>query len=194
MLLVWDLHPEIGPSTRSTSRDDSRTPPPAPRPQPTAFVTPFSHPLTSVSSHPASSSNLLISDCRGSVYLVDWRSDPVEEIINKHNSTVELLAPWALSDAVGGSAIRCSTAWRPDDPDMYVSSVSFHASVGTTNFESASVAFSAKTSLVGTFRSSRAASPASVDQVSQKAVVIFDGVKLIRTTLPYQLSSPHMVR
>ncbi|KII88799.1 hypothetical protein PLICRDRAFT_110292 [Plicaturopsis crispa FD-325 SS-3] len=120
-LLVWDLQPRIDISSgqpspaRSPSFSTTPSNPGSVRPQPTAYVIPFPHPLTTVDSHPSTSKELLVSDCRGSVFLTDWRSDPSENSSRRHSSLVELVDPRALADAqsVGGSV-----AWRRDTVDI----------------------------------------------------------------------------
>ncbi|KAG6833204.1 hypothetical protein H0H87_010267 [Tephrocybe sp. NHM501043] len=91
MLMVWDLEPPV----------DS-TPEPSPgfdlgpdRPQPTAYVIVFPHPLTTISSHPSTSKEFLVSDTRGSIFLTDWRSDPQEMDQDRwrHSSLLELIEP-----------------------------------------------------------------------------------------------------
>lgn len=127
MLMVWDLHPptpargaqqDEGDDNMNDDDDDDDES----RPQPTAYVIPFPHPLTSISSHPHTSKEFLVSDCRGSVYLTDWRSDPVdiEEGNLRHSNLVELVEPYALSASCMGHPVKWSgsTAWRSDSVDM----------------------------------------------------------------------------
>ena len=82
------------------------------------------HPLTSISSHPLTSKEFLISDCRGSVYLTDWRSDAQDLEGNgaglRHSNLAELVEPGALAAACMGQSWRWSglTAWRVDSLDM----------------------------------------------------------------------------
>lgn len=116
MMMVWDLHPAISPSSRSP------TPSLPARPQPTAYVIGFPHPLTTISSHPSTSKEFLVSDCRGSLFITDWRSDPQDADPNnwRHSSLVELTEPYALSSSsMGLSNSRvASAAWRRDTTDM----------------------------------------------------------------------------
>jgi len=123
MLMVWDLNPSvhiISPSIGRESVNGSMQD----RPQPTAFVIPFAHPLTSVSSHPFTSKDLLVSDCRGSVFLTDWRSDPPDGDPDdcRHATVVELVEPRALADALSGvsvySGMTSAAAWRMDNTDI----------------------------------------------------------------------------
>ena len=99
------------------------TPSPGSRPQPTAYVIAFPHPLTSVCSHPSTSKEFLVSDCRGSIFLTDWRSDPEQDEQEnwRHSSLIELVEPFALSDASTGLSQHWSgsVAWRGDSIDMY---------------------------------------------------------------------------
>lgn len=118
MLMVWDLDP---PSTiRSPSVEAS--PPPPPRSQPTAYVIAFPHPLTTVNSHPSTGKDFLVSDCRGSIFITDWRSDPGESEQDnwRHSNLVELVEPRALSDAMTGLSVQWtgSAAWRRDTVDI----------------------------------------------------------------------------
>ncbi|KAJ2936684.1 hypothetical protein H1R20_g411, partial [Candolleomyces eurysporus] len=122
MLMVWDLHPPAPARGARQDNEDGMDDDDEPRPQPTAYVIPFPHPLTSISSHPHTSKEFLVSDCRGSVYLTDWRSDPVdiEEGNLRHSSLVELVEPYALSASCMGHPVKWSgsTAWRSDSVDI----------------------------------------------------------------------------
>lgn len=142
MLMVWDLSPSDGDDSRSTSpassrgMDEERSTPSsssAERAQPTAYVIPFPHPLTSVSSHPSTSKEFLVSDCRGSIYLTDWRSDPQDafelggdstedESFYRQHSVVELVEPHYLANSAQGLpvAFSGSVSWRKDSPEMCV--------------------------------------------------------------------------
>ncbi|KAG6861745.1 hypothetical protein C0995_012750 [Termitomyces sp. Mi166 len=119
MLMIWDLQPSVDPpspeqSPDSEDRDD--------RPQPTAYVIAFPNPLTAIDSHPSTSKEFLVSDCCGSIFLTDWRSDPQEmdEDVWRHSSLLELVEPSALSDLTMGSSTRwsASVAWRRDTSDI----------------------------------------------------------------------------
>lgn len=113
MLMVWDLHPSI--DLTSPPSPGASTPT---RPQPTAYVITFPHPLTSVHAHPSTSKELLVSDCRGSIFLTDWRSDPDENEQDswRNSSVVELIEPRALADSLAGPSAKWSgsVAWRRD--------------------------------------------------------------------------------
>jgi len=113
MLMVWDLNPDTN-NDQSADTDSSRR-------QPTAYAIPFPHPLTSINSHPSSSKEFLVSDCRGSIFLTDWRSDPGESPSGSSN-IIELSEPRALSDASLGLALHLSgsVAWHRGSADMYV--------------------------------------------------------------------------
>jgi hypothetical protein len=124
MLMVWDLHPSLFLLPSPTrSLEMAGTPSPPARPQPTAYVITFPHPLTTVNSHPSTSKEFLVSDCRGSIFLTDWRSD--HEVRDqdswRHSSLVELVEPYALSDASVGLSVQWSgsVAWRRDTIDMW---------------------------------------------------------------------------
>ncbi|EED83928.1 predicted protein [Postia placenta Mad-698-R] len=130
MLMVWDLTPDIDipslgspdPNTELTSEFD--------RPQPTALVSPFPYPLTSVTSHPTTSKELLVADCRGSIFLTDWRKDPDENAFESWRgaSIVELVDPRAFVDTSMGISAKSpgSVSWRRDRPNI------IGASYGTT--------------------------------------------------------------
>ncbi|KAH7877767.1 hypothetical protein F5879DRAFT_970283 [Lentinula edodes] len=113
MLMVWDLTPHD---------TDTRIDPPDSRPQPTVYAMAYSHPLTSIDSHPSTTKELLVADCRGSIYIVDWRSDPgaSEQISWRSSSVLELTDPHALSEASVGLSLKLSgsVAWRRDSPDI----------------------------------------------------------------------------
>jgi hypothetical protein len=116
ILMVWDLETGAAgsPSAGSDRAGDRSF---QDRPQPAAYAIPFPHPLTSVSSHPLSSKEFLVSDNRGSIFLIDWRSGPEEF---RHSNVIELVEPRALSDAVSGLGSAGVAAWRADNPDVYV--------------------------------------------------------------------------
>lgn len=125
--MVWDLNPTVDicsgvPSpVGSPAEDDSSSP--SPRPQPTAYAIAFSHALTTVNSHPSSSKEFLVSDCRGSVFLTDWRTDPeqTEQGSWRHSVVAELTESRALSDYLTAAPSQWSgfAAWRRDSADMY---------------------------------------------------------------------------
>jgi hypothetical protein len=123
--MVWDLDSSLDiPSVplRLPSKEVSSSPPP--RSQPTTYVIPFPYPLTTVNSHPSTGKELLVSDCRGSIFITDWRSDPDESEQDnwRRSNLVELVEPHALSNAMTGLSVQWSgsAAWRRDTVDMYV--------------------------------------------------------------------------
>jgi hypothetical protein len=122
-LMVWDLSPAIELETSPMNHNRPRTPPE--RPQPTAYVIPFPYPLTAVISHPSSSKEFLVADSHGSVYLTDWRTDPLEsgEQSWRHHSLVQLIEPRVVADTMSGKIVHGggSIAWCRDVVDMYVS-------------------------------------------------------------------------
>ncbi|EGN92011.1 hypothetical protein SERLA73DRAFT_191705 [Serpula lacrymans var. lacrymans S7.3] len=123
MLMVWDLHPTLNISSSSSSPDVSSAWSQPPRPQPTAYVISFPHPLMTVSSHPSTSKEFLVSDCRGSIFLIDWRSDPEQRRQGswRHLSSIELIEPRSLSNSATGLSSQwtgCSS-WRRDDADIF---------------------------------------------------------------------------
>lgn len=113
--MVWDLNPAIN---IHSPLDEDDIPE---RPQPTVYVVPFPHSLTSVNSHPTTSKELLVSDCRGSIFLTDWRTEWEE---NEHDawrnsSVVELTEPRALASPVISKKSKWtgSVSWRRDSVD-----------------------------------------------------------------------------
>ena len=92
------------------------------RRQPTALVIPFAHPLVSVSSHPSTSKEFVVSDVRGSVYIIDWQKDPAEDVMDSwHKYTViELTHARTLADATINLTEAWSgcASWKPDKSDM----------------------------------------------------------------------------
>jgi hypothetical protein len=138
MLMVWDLRPNVdipsapfsrsrspapspGASDRSTSASSSTTTPNAARAQPTAYVISFPHALSSVCAHASTTKDLLVADVRGSLALVDWRSDPTHAPADAawhHPRVVEFAAPRSI--AGGACAFLASAAWQQANPDMCV--------------------------------------------------------------------------
>jgi hypothetical protein len=134
MLMVWDLRPNVDipsiPQSRSLSRSLSLSPSSpsgasplnaSSRPQPTAYVISFPHALSSVCAHATTTKDLLIADVRGSLALIDWRSDPSHAQADAawhHPRVIELAAPRAV--AGGAAAFPASAAWQQANPDMYV--------------------------------------------------------------------------
>lgn len=114
--MVWDLTPQIVTDTQlDIGSPDSR-------PQPTAYVMAYPHPLTSIDSHSSTTKELLVSDCRGTIYITDWRSDPgaSDQESWRSANVLELTDPHALSEASVGLSLSLSgsVAWRRDSPDM----------------------------------------------------------------------------
>lgn len=118
MLMVWDLEIRGAAGSPSVGSDRAGGLSLVERPQPTAYAIPLPHSLTSVSSHPLSSKEFLVSDNHGSIFLIDWRSDPEED--SRRLNVIELVEPRALSDAVSGLGSVGVAAWRADNPDVYV--------------------------------------------------------------------------
>ena len=129
--MVWDLRPNVDIPSRPQSRSRSRSLSPSSpsdgtsssstRPQPTAYVISFPHALSSVCAHPSNTKDLLVADVRGSLALIDWRSDPSHaqpDAAWHHPRVVELAAPRAI--AGGAAAFPASAAWQQTNPDMYV--------------------------------------------------------------------------
>ncbi|KAF5373005.1 hypothetical protein D9758_001760 [Tetrapyrgos nigripes] len=120
MLMVWNLRPDPSEDENNDPSIDEDSPSFSRR-QPTAYAIPFPHPLTSINSHPTSSKEFLVSDCRGSIFLTDWRSDPVDAQDGWHQpNIIELSEPRALSDVSLGHALHLSgsVAWHKGSVDM----------------------------------------------------------------------------
>ncbi|KAJ7046506.1 hypothetical protein C8F04DRAFT_1060692 [Mycena alexandri] len=119
MLMVWDLYPTLDTSSgRSSPESSGMSASPPPRLQPTAYVIAFPHPLTTVSSHPSSSKEFLVSDTRGSIFLTDWRSDPDDSDYESWR-LVELIEPYALAATSTGISVPGGwAAWRGDNADI----------------------------------------------------------------------------
>lgn len=119
MLMVWDLCPDVDITTPPSPGMERDTPP---RRQPTAYVIAFSHPLMTVSAHPSTSNEFLVSDCRGNIFLTDWRSDPDENEQDawRNASVVELVEPRALAQAAISAEGKWSgcASWRRDSAEM----------------------------------------------------------------------------
>ncbi|KAI0303453.1 hypothetical protein B0F90DRAFT_1711156 [Multifurca ochricompacta] len=120
MLMVWDLHPIINiPSALlSPSPSDASGSPSTSRLQPTAYVISFPHALSSVCAHASTTKDLLVADVRGSLALIDWRSDPSHAPADAwhHPRVAELAAPRAI--AGGAGAFPASAAWQQANPDI----------------------------------------------------------------------------
>lgn len=110
MLMVWDLYPNFAIKLFQE------------RPQPTVYAIPFSFALTSIDAHASSDKEFLVADCKGSVYITDWKSDPENagKLGTYTSNTIELIDPSALVSSTGLSG---SVAWRPDNADMYARAV-----------------------------------------------------------------------
>ncbi|TFY53946.1 hypothetical protein EVJ58_g9153 [Rhodofomes roseus] len=118
LLMVWDLNPSINIASPHSPIDEDSS---SRRPQPTVYVVAFPHPLTSVNSHPTTSKELLVSDCRGSIFLTDWRTEWEEDEHDawRNSNVVELVEPRALASPVIGvkSKWTGSVSWRRDSVD-----------------------------------------------------------------------------
>jgi hypothetical protein len=126
-LMVWDLHPPTtgqAPRSPSPAPNLSISPTPSERPQPTAYAIHFPNPLVSIRAHPSTSKEFLVADIHGSVFLTDWRADPLDNDGGalRHLSMVELIEPTALGAAVMGDTKTWSASvdWRGDAIDMCV--------------------------------------------------------------------------
>jgi hypothetical protein len=121
MLMVWDLYAGL---ERSPSLDVDGSLDASPRPRPTAYAIQFQYPLTSVRSHPSTSRDFLVSDCRGSIFVTDWRSDTDAGVQSqlRHSNRIELTDPQALAEATLGlsNVWSMSADWRQDSVEVYV--------------------------------------------------------------------------
>jgi hypothetical protein len=130
--MVWDLNPEAEMETSPIS--PSHTPG---RSLPTAYVIPFPYPLVDVKSHPSSSKEFLVADSHGSIFLTDWRTDPMDngEQTWRHHSLVELVEPKVMADTMSGIMVygAGSVAWRRDAVDMCVLSLFVTLNLRLTN-------------------------------------------------------------
>ena len=139
MLMVWDLRPNVdipsAPLSRSPSdaHADSDGASSA-RPQPTAYVISFPHALSAVCAHASTTKDLLVADVRGSLALIDWRSDPSHAPPTDawhHPHVVEFSAPRAI--AGGAGAFPASAAWHHANPDMYAPPLPSHTNETANN-------------------------------------------------------------
>jgi hypothetical protein len=81
----------------------------------------FPHALSAVCAHATTTKDLLVADVRGSLALIDWRSDLSHASADAawhHPRVVEFAAPRAI--AGGACAFPASAAWQHANPDMYV--------------------------------------------------------------------------
>ena len=114
MLMVRDLRPNVDiysvplspspPSHRARS-NDSQTGGSNARPQPTAYVISFPHALSSVCAHATTTKDLLVADVRGSLALVDWRTDAAWH----HPRVVEFAAPRAIAGGACAFPAACQS-------------------------------------------------------------------------------------
>ncbi|KAH9999033.1 hypothetical protein BJV77DRAFT_1058578 [Russula vinacea] len=132
MLMVWDLRPNVDIPSAPRSRSRSLSPSSSSastgpgggggsstRPQPTAYVISFPHALSSVCAHASTTKDLLVADVRGSLALIDWRSDPLHAPADAawhHPRVIEFAAPRAI--AGGAGAYPASAAWQQANPDI----------------------------------------------------------------------------
>ena len=120
-MIVWDLRPKSGAENDAfltSSVSSTKSSPP------TALVISFAYPLCSISSHESSSKEFIVSDSRGSVFVVDWRKDPLEneEEAVTHQNFIELVHPRSLADSVSNipSCLSGYASWHENNPNMYV--------------------------------------------------------------------------
>ncbi len=76
LLLIWDLYPETELYEMSRAPSSSPSfPSNIPCGPPAAWSMQLSRPLHTVLSHPDNSKEIVVSDDRGSIFIIDWRSD-----------------------------------------------------------------------------------------------------------------------
>lgn len=97
----------------------------APPPQATAYIIKFPHPLHTISAHPNSASQFMVSDVRGVVCIVDWTKttlgqDSVGRPGWRGHRVVELVDPRALADGVAGGRGKWTggAGWKRDDKNV----------------------------------------------------------------------------
>ena len=125
-----ETEPSVEPSRKSQSqrRSASRRTPrtgrtsslePIAVPEATAYIIKFAHPLHSISSHPSSASQFMVSDTYGQVFLIDWtKLEPNSKPAAwRGHRVVELVDPRALTDGLTGSKGRWTggASWKRDD-------------------------------------------------------------------------------
>ena len=122
MLMVWDLHPNVDipsaplspspPSHRARSNDSQTGGSGNARPQPTAYVISFPHALSSVCAHATTTKGLLVADVRGSLALIDWRTDAPHTSTDAawhHPRVVEFAAPRAIAGGACAFPAACQS-------------------------------------------------------------------------------------
>ncbi len=121
---MWDLSltPDFNADTSSEMEGDSFDR--SDHRQPTALVIPYALPLYSVGSHPSTSEELLVSDARGRIFLVEWKKDPSETDRDDDHlqNIVELVRPRALAESSTNLAKTLSgyASWYRDNANLYV--------------------------------------------------------------------------
>lgn len=109
MLMIWDLYP-------TSSCDVSPS-----RPRPTAYVIPFSYPLSSIAAH-HSGKEFLVADSRGSVFVIDWQSDPDDKngLDLRHSCVVELVDTHVIFRSALGKPVEGVTcvAWCVNSTEL----------------------------------------------------------------------------
>lgn len=92
-------------------------------PEPTAYSIKFSHPLHTISSHPLSANQFMVSDSHGKVFLIDWTEldlDNQSVTAWRGHRVVELVDPRAVADSLAGGKVRWSggASWKRDDINL----------------------------------------------------------------------------
>ena len=122
-MIIWDLYasPDGEPNSDGVFASDgdyssSRSL------RPSALVIPFASPLCSVSSHPSTNKEFLVSDSRGTLYVIDWQREPGQDDGNsfEHPCGLQLVHPRALADAVSNLSRNLAghASWHVDNSQM----------------------------------------------------------------------------
>lgn len=142
--ILWDLYPPqtdtVGDA--NTSQNMSITPgtPHEPSsssareaPPPVAYPIPLTHPLNTVCSHPSNVRNIVLSDSRGTLSVLNWMESDEEEAATSGTKPDEATQIWRGHrvaefidpEYLGRSAQGISTvwgggaSWKPSDPEIF---------------------------------------------------------------------------
>jgi hypothetical protein len=145
--ILWDLYPAqtVTVDEGNTSQSMSMTPEAQPEPSssstreappPVAYPIPFAHPLNTVCSHPSNARNIMLSDSRGTLSVLNWmeleeeeqenavtskpRPEEISQIWRGHR-VAEFIDPEYLGrNAQGVSTMWGGGAsWKPSDPEIF---------------------------------------------------------------------------
>ncbi|KAG8927680.1 hypothetical protein FRC02_007933 [Tulasnella sp. 418] len=101
-------------ATRQHSKDQT------PAFHPTAYPITFPHPLHTVTAHPKSANQFVVSDSRGTVFVVNWTELGQENAGTRRHRVVELTDPRALTDGLTSvkGAWSGGASWKPNDVNL----------------------------------------------------------------------------